>query len=779
MLRTSAIGAIFAALLCSGTCARQAPDDAPAPRVVAGALDLRGREPGAADRISLAGDWEFYWRKFLAPQPSERGAAAPDGFFPVPRLWNGQRAGVRPLSADGFASYRLLIRRDSSRALLAVRIPDLESAYRLYANGALIGSNGVPASTPADEEPEWRPAVHPFAAQGDVELLIHVSNFSHRWGGFWQGLELGRAETLLADQARDIAHTLFLAGAILTFGLYHISIYFARRREKPYLWLGLFCLVMGLRSLSVGERYIVGLFQDFPWDWLVRIDYWTVSLPLALVHAYLREIFPDEYDRNMYRGLFAVSLVSALVILILPPRMFTYIGVPYTATLFVWSVYALVALTRAVVRRRPGARINAVGWFVFTAAVYWDTLYYIGLLQSGPYSPLGFQVFVLAQSWYLARRYSESLELSEKLGRRIQSLLELTRDLNRSGDADRTIRFAGEALQAAVGASGARLYLKDADAQSGWREVRSDPGAAGARQSLAPAAAAFLELRPSPISMEGGGLFATALRNGELFGVIELHAPLPGAAERELNYIRGVLESTALALEHIRRARMESLATVGQLAAEIVKDINHHCRMILHEISRARDELHEARLQRIEREIEFMRQMALDILDYARDRILVRRSACTPEVLAASMREDLQRQFAASGIQVSVHAAAGAPLYLDVDRFRRVALNLAKNSAEGMPDGGNFRVEIARESDSLYLSFEDDGPGIAPEKLASLYQPSVRFDARGHGLELAVVRRIVHAHDGVITCRSEPGAGSRFVVILPAAVSEPTPQALD
>lgn len=779
MFRTSAIVTILAALLCSGACGGAASGDSSPPRVASGELDLRGRDPGPRDRISLEGEWEFYWRRFLEPQSAARAPASPDGFFPIPALWNGRRVGDASLSAEGFASYRLVIRRDSSRALLAVRIPDLESAYRLYANGALIGSNGAPASEASLEQPEWRPAVFPFVARGDVELLLHVSNFSHRWGGFWQGMETGRAETLLADQAHDIAYTQFLAGAILIFGLYHLLIFFVRRRETPYLWLGLFCLMMGLRSLCTGERYIVDLFPGFPWDWLVRIDYWTVCLPLALVHAYLREIFPEEYDRNMFRGLLAISLASALVILCLPPRWFTYVGVPYTATLFVWSVYALLVLMRAVLRRRPGAWVNAGGWFVFTAAVYWDTLYYIGYLRAGGHIALGFQVFAFAQSWYLAQRYARSIELNDKLGRRIRSLLELTRDLNRSNEAARTLRVAGQALQSALATSGLRLYLKDTTAPSGWREISEEPKSEGLRTTLSAQDAEALNQRSSALSVEGARVFATALRNGESLGVIELSDPPPGAVDREADYLRGVLESTALALENIRRARMETLATVGQLAAEIVADINRHCELILQQASRARGATREEALLRIEREIEFMRQMALDILDYARDRIVVRRSVCDPEKLAAAMREDLQRQFADSGIQVSVSASGRESLFLDVDRFRRVALNLAKNSAESMPGGGHFRVEIAREADGLYFSFEDDGPGMPPEKLSSLYEPAVRLDSRGRGLGLAVARRIVHAHDGVITARSGAGAGSRFVVILPAAVSEAGAPAFD
>jgi two-component system OmpR family sensor kinase len=77
------------------------------------------------------------------------------------------------------------------------------------------------------------------------------------------------------------------------------------------------------------------------------------------------------------------------------------------------------------------------------------------------------------------------------------------------------------------------------------------------------------------------------------------------------------------------------------------------------------------------------------------------------------------------------------------------------------------------------LSVADSGEGMSPEELAQVFDRFYKGDAalrraqdtagRGAGLGLAISREIVRAHGGEIRAESSPGAGTRFVVTLPAA----------
>lgn len=104
--------------------------------------------------------------------------------------------------------------------------------------------------------------------------------------------------------------------------------------------------------------------------------------------------------------------------------------------------------------------------------------------------------------------------------------------------------------------------------------------------------------------------------------------------------------------------------------------------------------------------------------------------------------------------------------------MRMVVTNLVQNAFHAMPNGGTLVVSGTREGAEVVLSVEDDGVGIRPEDLDSIFLPfwSRRADGvRGTGLGLAICRAIVKRAGGTITVASRPGRGSRFSVRVPDA----------
>ncbi len=102
--------------------------------------------------------------------------------------------------------------------------------------------------------------------------------------------------------------------------------------------------------------------------------------------------------------------------------------------------------------------------------------------------------------------------------------------------------------------------------------------------------------------------------------------------------------------------------------------------------------------------------------------------------------------------------------------LRMVVLNLVQNALHAMPDGGRLAIRGRVRDRQCVLEFEDDGCGIAPENLASVFLPffSRRADGtRGTGLGLAISRASVERWGGHLSVRSELGAGSVFEVRLP------------
>ena len=67
----------------------------------------------------------------------------------------------------------------------------------------------------------------------------------------------------------------------------------------------------------------------------------------------------------------------------------------------------------------------------------------------------------------------------------------------------------------------------------------------------------------------------------------------------------------------------------------------------------------------------------------------------------------------------------------------------------------------------MRISIVDNGPGVDPKIASRIFRPFVTTRARGTGLGLALVQKIVVTHNGRVSVQPEPGGGTRFIVSLP------------
>ena len=134
---------------------------------------------------------------------------------------------------------------------------------------------------------------------------------------------------------------------------------------------------------------------------------------------------------------------------------------------------------------------------------------------------------------------------------------------------------------------------------------------------------------------------------------------------------------------------------------------------------------------------------------------------------------------AAAGLTLE-RSLVPTPASFDPDQLRQVVLNLLSNAAQALRDAERGkRVRLTCEpgpGGGALLSVEDDGPGIGAADVGRVFTPFFTTKARGTGLGLAVVQRIVDAHGGSVSLQSAPGEGARFVVRLPPAAARPEPR---
>ncbi|HST07092.1 MAG TPA: ATP-binding protein [Gemmatimonadaceae bacterium] len=180
-----------------------------------------------------------------------------------------------------------------------------------------------------------------------------------------------------------------------------------------------------------------------------------------------------------------------------------------------------------------------------------------------------------------------------------------------------------------------------------------------------------------------------------------------------------------------------------------------------------------------------------DILDLAKveaGRLQVSAGPCSAAGTLAAAIALIQPQAAARGLELSFTPVPDeAVVYRgDDERVRQILVNLLSNAVKFTAAGGKITVEAASskspdpdtrlQPSRSYVSFRvrDTGPGIAPEKLISIFDPFVQAESghsrsrEGSGLGLTISRRLARLMGGDLSVQSEVGKGSTFTLWLPA-----------
>jgi len=197
----------------------------------------------------------------------------------------------------------------------------------------------------------------------------------------------------------------------------------------------------------------------------------------------------------------------------------------------------------------------------------------------------------------------------------------------------------------------------------------------------------------------------------------------------------------------------------------------------------------------IERQLDQMVRLVDDLLDLnriTRDRLELRRGEVELSSVIQQAVEVARPLIDSAGHQLTIHLP-DEPIYLSADRARlaQVFGNLLNNSCKYTRPGGKISLSAARVDGEVAVTVKDNGFGIPPDKLESIFDMFMQVDLTsersqgGLGIGLTLVKRLVEMHGGSVAVKSDgEGLGSEFVVWLPvlsrataAAWSEPPPAA--
>ncbi len=287
--------------------------------------------------------------------------------------------------------------------------------------------------------------------------------------------------------------------------------------------------------------------------------------------------------------------------------------------------------------------------------------------------------------------------------------------------------------------------------------------------------------------------FVSALRGREV-APFELRLPKAGGGTARLQFtLAPILDSEGRVAGVIAIGRdrtevrelegqvihAEKLATLGQLAAGIVHEINNpltsisvYGEYLLGKLKRGGAEQADVkRVERILRSSDRIMSFTRNLLTYARPS----KEEAEPLVLNQVLREAVgfcEHIIREAGVSVELTYAEDLPKVSAVPgQLHQVFVNLITNACNAAPkEGGRARVSTRLQGhDRVIVEIEDNGVGIQAAELDRVFEPffSTRRKGTGTGLGLSIVKNIVEGHGGSIEIDSEAGRGTTVVVTLP------------
>jgi PAS domain S-box-containing protein len=762
-----------------------------------GILDLRDWDFSRKGSIGLSGQWKFFWQHHLTPStqvsPEIQSKAS---LITVPGTWNGHKPKLKQLPGQGFASFTLQVLLPSDIPHLGLKVLDMATAFEIYVDGKSVFSSGKPGKTKETTIPCYGPGVAEiFSPSRTMDILVHVSNFDHWQGGIWEPILLGPISDLYHLREKRVFIDTFLFGSILIMGIYHLFLFWFRPRERSTLYFGLFCLMIALRTITHGERYILTLIP-LSYVPLLTAVYLSFYACVPFFSLYTLSIFPKEISKKVIGWICGTGVLFSLFTIILPVRFFSASMPVFQGLTLVALGYGLGCLVKAFRLNRSDSGIFLSGFFILILTIVNDILYTRQVIYTGHFVSMGLFVFILVQAILISRRFSQAFTTvsqqqqalkAENIQRKkmITKLQEseqkfrITADLLPiplcEYDLSHRITYANQAAADWFGYKNNRLtsgiYLPDLFLETDHQRLISLM--TGFPQEPRPASIEFQLLKKDDTRIWGQITTGPVLKNNCLIGgrICFVDLSERKAAERASLFA----------------AEQEKYALVGQVAGKMAHDFNNILGAIMGNaelsLMDCREEETLASLEIILQQTKRGQILTQNLVAFAKDqepreeRFNLNSKI---DLVLGLLKKELSR------VQLTKILDPDLPdVFADPGMIEQALVNIIQNSIHAMSLEfyPKLIIKTTRKSGKVLIEIRDNGCGIPEKHQKDIYTPSFtlkgskdeagayKADIKGTGYGMANVKKCLEKNRGEVSFKSNLGIETIFTLSLPGVES--------
>lgn len=382
------------------------------PVAIGGVLDLSEYDFKTDGPVSLQGEFEFYWNQMLNPALGNDSGLV--NYIQVPGSWYGLKDELPEIERFGFATYRLLVLLPDGVNRLSFKVENVCSASGIFLNGKAIDYLGFPGVNKYQTLIDYSKPLISGALQGnEAELLIKVSNFSHRSSGIVGEIVMGLPDQMSEQRQKDLFRGHFLIGAFLIIGFYFLGLYVIRT-EQYRLYFAIICLLMGMRVALIVEVPMIELLNLNGLN-MARVDMLNTYLLAPFFTLMIQSIFPYDFPKLAFRIILWVSAVFVFFVILTPISLFSFTYPWFVLFFLMFSCVFAYVILLAWRRGRSHTVPFSLGLLVLFFGSLNDLLFELSFIDTSYVVHYTMFIYLLVYAYIFADKSNQLQSESEKL----------------------------------------------------------------------------------------------------------------------------------------------------------------------------------------------------------------------------------------------------------------------------------------------------------------------------------------------------------------------------
>ncbi|MEP1447385.1 MAG: diguanylate cyclase [Paraglaciecola sp.] len=369
-------------------------------------------------KVALTDGWLFFESQLVLPHEAQ-GLRQQANVIQGVSGWKFE--GQHSNHLNGYGTYYLTIHLPKEKRDFAMKIPQIESAYRLYIDDNLMAQGGVVSDLKSTAKPGYNSEIILLPNdKSSFTLTIQVSSYHTAWGGLWTPIVIGNANDMFATQRDLVALSMFILGVLTITAAFYLIQFYLRPTEKMPLVFACLCMLLLFREFTNEHMLFVLQFLDVNFIATVKMNYLTFYLGVPTILYFMQLCFPQIFRKNVTRVCYGISAFFSVFVLVSPTQTIGYSLLSYQAYCLVVTTYLLVCLCIASFKKLPAAKMMLLGCFILGFFAINDILFAMDLLATGRFFSLGIVGFILCQGYVINNHFNEVRSRNEALSGQLQ-----------------------------------------------------------------------------------------------------------------------------------------------------------------------------------------------------------------------------------------------------------------------------------------------------------------------------------------------------------------------